>query len=326
MIFNLCNCNKQFKMEKISPLEKDDVIREALSTPVGMECLATAMNEPIRRYAEFHFASRHPLLVDELPPSYVNKYYDESNRILQVRAYEEEDKITAEKRDNELKKGEGKWITVKTRCLKATKSIPFPKSNFEEIDRLQIRLADDLQKQEEAFVFDELIRKAQIREFEAPYFYEVPSINEHVNDVDVIMPVFNTVFREFENIEDTCLLVENVFGSDKMWKEITNSCFNKHHHIHGGTCCGIDTYSTRDILTCRQYGILWTANMRACNELSDHEYLISVSPDMTGVLYLIKDIETKLTVENNELCAETQETVAMRLLNPLYVRRVIINW
>lgn len=288
MRFDLFGLDRR-QIDCLSSAEKYNVITKCLETEHGLSCLGQAMREPIRRYSEFHFASRPALVVNELPSAHFG--YNSVAQTLILKDWE---------------------TKVKTHCLKATCSVSLPAS-FNEIDRMQIKLADDLQAQEESLVFDALFNVAETQKFRI----------KKDNTFHDMLTCFNLAFRSLEkndiHKELRDFRVENIFASDKTWKNFTECCLQDQDQ---GAVCG---FSQRDVLTNRQYGILWTSNLRACNRLRSNEYLVLPPPSFVGSLYIIEDITVELNKHKNHLVAEAKETIAIRLEDSLFAVKMIIQ-
>lgn len=266
-----------------------NVVSQTLSTQEGLELLAEAIKHPIRRCAEFHFASRTPLVVDELAQCYIDENFE--NNILHI--------------VDEFNKD----LYIPSIELKSSGSLPLSaiKEDCSCIDDLQIKLAEDIQKQEESLVFGMLKKQArQVLHFPR---------SKHIYD---LLPGFQASIGILENhiLPDDCVvLFENVFASDKKWEEIVSSY---HAQTNSDNKELFSMYSPRDILTNRQYGLTYgTGTMRGCNEMGHNELLFTASPDMLGIIYLINDLNVTCKIEDDCLITEIKEVVAARLLDPV---------
>ncbi len=246
-------------LEKLTDLQKEEVLAQAIETPEGRTVLAQVMVEPIRRSLEYQAVGRKLLMVDELPQGALARYERDVASVAHVvsRRGAVPDQYT-----------EGEEVLVPTFEIAVHPTVRLAEiksRRFYIVDRAQIKAKEAIQKEEDTNIFMALIAAADTLG------------SQVVTNVGALTSTsLNTAYRM---VEEHDLVATKVVLHARQFASIR--------------ILGKDFYdeaSQREIITTGLYGHLWTADIHVSSRMDKNTVLVVASPDTVGAFPIRQDI------------------------------------
>jgi hypothetical protein len=246
-------------LEKLTDIQREEVLAQAIETPEGRVVLAQVMVEPIRRSLEYQAVGRKLLMVDELPQGALARYERDVASVAHV--------ISRKGAVPDLYT-EGEEVLVPTFEIAVHPTVRLAEikaRRFYIVDRAQIKAKEAIQKEEDTNIFMALIAACDNLG------------SQVVTNVGALTATsLNTAYRM---VEEHDLVATKVVLHARQFAAIR--------------ILGKDFYdeaSQREIITTGLYGHLWTADIHVSSRMDKNTVLVVASPDTVGAFPIRQDI------------------------------------